>query len=263
VRGGLLSVEEAAALSTVGFEPVSEVLGAVSQAVSFSTASWQGQQTTQSRSYRAALYRGVVCTPPSDIALKTGYRTATSRLIAEARAAGADGVVGLRIERTVVRFDEARQRWDFLAMGTAVRSTGRSHLPEPFTTDLTAAQTAVALRSGWVPVSFLLAPVRGIRVVDAFTRQQRRLRADNGELAAYTKLVAACRSRARRDFGAAAAAVSAGAAVQSGQTLTLEAETSDVAIAEVTITGTALARLGARVAHPHPMTVIPVRAGTR
>jgi uncharacterized protein YbjQ (UPF0145 family) len=264
VRGGLLSVEETAALSTVGFEPVCEVLGAVSQAVNFSTATWQGQQGAKYWSYRAELYRGVVCVPPSDAALKAGYRTAAARLSTEARAAGADGVVGLRIERTVVHVDESRQRWDFLAIGTAVRSRGRTHLAEPFTTDLSAGQTATALRTGWMPVSYLVAAARSIRVVDAFSRQQRRRRADNGEVAAYTKLVTACRARARKDFGQAATAVSAAAAVQSGQTLTLETDSADVAIAEVTITGTALTRLGARATtHPRPLTVIPLWAGAR
>ncbi|PZS13911.1 MAG: hypothetical protein DLM57_15555 [Pseudonocardiales bacterium] len=269
IRGGLLSVEEAAALSTVGFEPVCEVLGAVANRVGtrgFYTPAARPQflmprlASSDYRTYTSSMRTVAVGVPQSILALKAGYRTALSRLTAEASAAGADGVVGLTIQRTVLALGEFPV-WTFLAIGTAVRSVGRVHAANPFTTDLSAAQTAAAIRGGWLPVSYLFAPCRAIRAVDPVSSGQRARAAPNGEIDAYTDLVTSCRRQARADFTRAAAAVHADGAVQSSMTLDLHVHPRDVGTAQVTITGTALARFRARGVRPHALTIMPLKAG--
>jgi uncharacterized protein YbjQ (UPF0145 family) len=189
-------------------------------------------------------------------ALKEGYRTALSRLVAEARAVGADGVVGIRITRATIR-SGTPPLWSFLAVGTAIRSVGRTRAGSPFTTDLSPAQTVAALRGGWVPVSFLACPVKAIRWVDTSSRRQRRITAANGEIDAYTEAVNACRHQARTDFAKAARAVHADAAVMGAMTLRI-GPSPGLADVTVVITGTALARFAAGGATAQPLTVIPL-----
>jgi uncharacterized protein YbjQ (UPF0145 family) len=269
VASGLLTVEGSAALSSVGFEQVSEVVGAVAYVVrttgfypvgarpwGSARMSPTGVPRSAPRTYTSSAASVAVGTPPSMTALKEGYRTALSRLVAEARAVGADGVVGIRITRATIR-SGTPPLWSFLAVGTAIRSVGRTRAGSPFTTDLSPAQTVAALRGGWVPVSFLACPVKAIRWVDTSSRRQRRITAANGEIDAYTEAVNACRHQARTDFAKAARAVHADAAVMGAMTLRI-GPSPGLADVTVVITGTALARFAAGGATAQPLTVIPL-----
>jgi uncharacterized protein YbjQ (UPF0145 family) len=278
VTSGLLSVKGAAALSSVGFEQVSEVTGAVAYVVNtagFYTAgakplaapgtdwmAWRpGAARSEPRTFTSSAASVAVGTPPTVVALKDGYRTAMSRLVAEARAVAADGVVGVRITRIRTHSGEL-PLWSFLAVGTAVRSIGRTRAGTPFTTDLSAAQTAAALRGGWVPVSYLACPVKAVRWVDADSRKQRRVSASNGEINAHTEAVNACRHQARTDFAKAARAVHADAAVMSAMTLSL-GPSPGLAEVTVVITGTALARFVRGGTTSEPLTIMPLSRVTR
>jgi uncharacterized protein YbjQ (UPF0145 family) len=271
IRGGLLSVDEAAALATVGFEPVSEVLGAIGSRVNprgtyYRSAGRLGAAANPDR-FLASDYRtytssgnSVIGSSPVISALKAGCRSALSRLRAEAVAVGADGVVGVRLTRTVVQ-DSESPVWGFLAVGTAVRAIGRVHTPNPFTTDLSGPQAAAAIRSGWLPVSYVIAPCRAIRLVDPVSIRQRARTAPNGEVDAYTDAVNTCRRQARTDFLRAVESVHADGAVLSTMSLDVYLQTKDVAVAQVTISGTALARFKVRDAPPGALTIIPLKAG--
>ncbi|MDT4982459.1 MAG: hypothetical protein QOG07_4338 [Pseudonocardiales bacterium] len=265
IRGGLLSVEEAAALATAGFEPVSEVLGAVANRVnprgSYSVTLGRRFLSPDYRTFTSSSKNAAGISPAMS-AVKAGYRTALRRLRSEAIAVGADGVVGVRLSTTVVQ-DGEFPIWGFLALGTAVRAAGSVHTPNPFTTDLSGAQTAAAIRSGWIPVSYLITPCRAIRVVDPLSIKQRARTAPNGEVDAYTDAVTTCRRQARTDFLRAAENVHAHGAVLSTMSLDVHLETKDVAIAEVTISGTALARFTVPDVAPGSLTIIPLKAGIR
>lgn len=273
VSSGLSTVEGSAALSTVGFEQVSEVVGAAAFVVSttgfytvgarpWSSSStgptaWRtGGSRSAPRTYTSSAASVAVGTPPMMTALKEGYRTALSRLVAEARAVGADGVVGVRITRTRVDSGNA-PLLSFLAVGTAIRSVGRTRAGTPFTTDLSPAQTVAALRGGWIPVSYLACPVKAIRWVDTSSRRQRRIFAANGEIDAHTEAVNACRHQARTDFAKAARAVHADAAVMGAMTLSI-GPSPGVAEVTVVITGTALARFAGGGGTAEPLTVMPL-----
>ena len=285
IRGGLLTVEEAAALASVGFEPVSEVIGAVASTVTPSgfyrsypgffppTTPFQRQKYYNQphvpapvRTYTSSSSNVSVGVPQSITALKAGYRTALNRLNAEAGAAGADGVVGIRVERTISH-SGGTQLWSFVAVGTAVRSTGHTHTANPFTTSMSAAGVAAAVRGGWVPVSLVIAPVMAIRWIDPASRIQSSMTqirglAVNVEVDAYTDVVNTCRHQARQDFAAAARQVHADGAVLSDMTLEFEADRKEsFCTASVTVTGTAMARLIVRHHPPAPLTIIPLTGG--
>jgi uncharacterized protein YbjQ (UPF0145 family) len=270
IRGGLLSVEEAAALATVGFEPISEVLGAVANRVNPRGTYYRpagrrigvDPDRFLAPDYQTYTSSKNTLTGSSPVisALKGGFRTALSRLRAEAVAVRADGVIGVQLTRTVV-LDSEFPVWGFLAIGTAVRATGRVHTSNPFTTDLSGAQAAAAIRSGWLPVSYLITPCRAIRLVDPVSIKQRARSAPNGEVDAYTDAVTTCRRQARTDFLRAAESVHADGAVLSTMSLDVYLQTRDVAIAQVTISGTALALFRVRDAAPGSLTIIPLKAG--
>lgn len=273
-----MSVEAAAALSGVGFEQVSEVMGAVAYAArsgGFYSAGavpvWSSGGTPPFRWHRDVDGTGpptytsshpfvAVGTPPSITAMKAGYRLALKRLVGEARAVGADGVVGVRITRTKIRSGDLPV-WSFLASGSAIRSIGRSRAKLPFTTSLSAAQAASSIRAGWVPISYLACPVMAIRWVDAESRRQQRVSAANGEVHAHTEVVNTCRHQARTDFAAAAKQVHADGAVMTAMSLHL-GHPAPLAEVTVVITGTALAMFATRTG-VEPLTVIPLTGRQR
>lgn len=267
VSSGMLSPQESAALSDVGFRQVSEVIGAVAVRVPaggfFQTGTglssyprgWQGGPdggappvyTSSTKAPRV---------PARVSALRTGFRVAIRRLVDEVRAVGGDGVVGLRVEQTTVGGPD-NPTWHFLASGTAICSTGSTRAASPFTSALTATQTAVALRAGWVPVSYLACPVMAVRWVEPESRQRERLSAPNGEIDAYSEAVNVCRRQAGADFARAAREVKADAAVMSGMSVQVHSAL-DLAEVSVLVTGTALAQF--RVARPpSPRTIISLR----
>ncbi|MCW2523086.1 MAG: hypothetical protein JWO63_1421 [Frankiales bacterium] len=269
---GLLSVQEAAALASAGFTPVSEVIGAVANTVTptgFYSAGFPqwgpggvvGPMAYGPQTYTSSSGNLRVGVPSRITALKAGYRTALSRLSAEARAVRADGVVGVRLSLTV-GYQGGAQLWRFLAIGTAVRSGGATHTETPFTTDLSGSQVAAALHGGWVPVALVIAPCMAIRWVDWTSRSQRGTFAANVEVEAYTDLINTCRHQARQDFAVAARAGHAEAAVLTDMSVEFEIDQQEpVCTALVTITGTSLAgfaRPGPRIA---PLAILPLRQG--
>lgn len=277
VRGGLLTVEEAAALASVGFEPVSEVIGAVATnvvpygfysagAVPFQQQHYYNQPVNsgwtpnyfEAKTYTSSDHSRVVGTPNSILALKDGYGTALSRLEAEARAVGADGVVDVRLTRTVTHGSGA-QLWSFLAVGTAVRGIGARHAESPFMSDLSAAQTAAALRGGWLPVSVLVVPVMGIRYVGWPNRGRL---APNAEMVGISHAVNDTRRQARTDLEARARAVHADGAVMSSMSMEVEARSGEqTCTVSVIITGTALARFKSAPGRPAPLMIMPLNKG--
>ncbi len=258
VRGGLLSIEDAGALAAAGFEPISEVIGAATGfegGGGFYSSGNLDLATGRGRTYTSTAANVAVGTPPSLIALKARYALMLNRLVSEARAVGADGVIGIKIERSEIRLEPPLS--SFVATGTAVRAVGRVHSDRPFTTDLSGAQVASALRSGWVPVSLLITPCMAIRRIDQFSQSQRRRWAGNGEVDAYTDLVTTCRAQARKDFTAAAGRIGADGAVLSEISLRFHpVQTEGSATALVTVIGTALAGFRPPARQPRPLTML-------
>jgi uncharacterized protein YbjQ (UPF0145 family) len=248
---GMVSVGESAALAAVGFLPASEVMGAVAMFAPVSgffqsgglggptyPRGWQGLGSDPPPVFTSSTASRV----PSRVAvLKRAYRLALARLTDEIRATGADGAVGIRVEHTVVGAGSSQAVWRFLATGTAVRSLGPARAERPFTTSLSAAETATALRGGWTPVSYLACPVMAVRWVEPASRRQERALSGNGEIVAFTETVNACRRQAALDFERDARAVGADAAVMDELSVEV-ADARDLSQVHVLLAGTALAR---------------------
>jgi uncharacterized protein YbjQ (UPF0145 family) len=250
----MVSIGESAALAAVGFVPASEVMGAVAMLAPVSgffqsgglggptyPRGWQGHGSNAPPVFTSSTASRV----PSWVAvLKRAYRLALTRLTDEIRAVGADGAVGIRVAHTVAGAGSSQVVWRFLATGTAVRSLGPTRAARPFTTSLSAVETAAALRSGWAPVSYLTCPVMAVRWVEPVSRRQERALSGNGEIVAFTETVNACRRQAALDFERDARATGADGAVMDDMRLQV-ADARDLAQVQVLLAGTALARFGA------------------
>jgi uncharacterized protein YbjQ (UPF0145 family) len=132
-------------------------------------------------------------------AFETAWHGAVDRMRAEARALGAHGVVGVRIERS--RIDGAA--WEFTALGTAVRSTDPARVPFPasegdvWCTNLSAEDTASAILSGYLPREIVLGMSVSTKHEDSELRQQRSIWSGNVEISGMTELIRAARNESR------------------------------------------------------------------
>jgi hypothetical protein len=199
----LLTIGGSVAIESVGFTPVGEVMGSCVLQIGFTGAMGCGLYGIGMGNYgssptltsRTSNYAGYA---PYVRALDDGYRTAISRMEAEAQQMGAHGVIGVQL--TVHTRDTGAR--EFVAMGTAVRGrVGPSpKLPSrPFTTQLSGSDVTRALRGGWVPVSMVVAISVGVRHDDAYTRSQA-MSWTNAEVQGYTELVSTVRHEAREVF---------------------------------------------------------------
>jgi uncharacterized protein YbjQ (UPF0145 family) len=264
VRTSLLDVPGATAVTGVGLPPVGEVMGCMVEHIGWAGfggcgywgpgAGW-GLGTVTSGS--GARYAGFA---PYVDALYRGYDTALARMLTEARAMGADGVVGVRLSVEHLGQDNR----EFVALGTAVRANGGVHAPRPFVTDLPGADVAKLLHAGWVPVSIAFGISVAVRHDDYATQQQARAWGDNTEVSGYTELVQHVRHDARTRFAEHTARAGAEGAIVSHMSLRIwerePAEGHRDHVAESTVFGTTLVRFHrARTAPTRALTVLPLR----
>jgi uncharacterized protein YbjQ (UPF0145 family) len=255
-----LDVAQTAALESVGFHPIGETIGYVVQEMSepgpgacraSSTSGFVLATVTSGEHQRFAGYALYVDT------LYRGYDRAVARLLAEAVALEADGVVGVRVE--VRKLGLGRQ---FSAVGTAVRAAGPVRPTSPFLTDLDAGQLTALLLGGWAPVALAIGLSVGVRHEDSVTaRQRRRTNRVNGEIPSASDLVHRTRADARHQFTERMRQAGATHGIVSSMSLNVR----DVGgghrdmIAECRVFGSSVARFGA--GSPESMPVLPVRRG--
>ena len=267
VRTSLLDVPGMTSVSSVGLPPVGEVMGCMVEHIGWQgfggcgfygpvagwAATW-GSTVTSGQGARYAGYR------PYVDALYRGYDTAIARMVLEAQAMGADGVVGVRLSVNHLGQDNR----EFVALGTAVRSPGEVHPPRPFVTDLPGADVAKLLHAGWVPVAIAFGIAVAVRHDDYATQMQARPWGQNTEVSGYTDLVQHVRDDARDTFGRHAARAGADGAIVSSMALHVwehePAEGHRDHVAESTVFGTTLARFHrGRTAPTRSLTVLPLR----
>lgn len=281
VRTSLLSVPDAASLDAAGLVFVGEVMGCMVQQIVWTGTGVAGgglPTTTRfvdGKAVTTARAQPTVSTSsdsswagfgPYVRALYDGYRTAIARMVTEAVALGAVGVVGASVTRTPV----GGHSWEFLAMGTAVRDASGARVDRPFVTDLSGARVAQALSSGWVPVSVAIgisvAVVGGgVQTWQQLSRQTRRW-APNSEVVAYSELATQVRSDARNQFAAEAARAGADAAVVSSMDFQMVARTDQqpVPVGQAVVIGSTLASFSAAgQQRPRPLSVLPLRGARR
>ena len=269
VRTSLLPGAAGPVLAAVGLEPVGEVMGTAVMHLGWQGFGGCGQnggypfgpsRVQGSRSAtRFSGYR------PYVQALQGGYDTALRRMLREATALHADGVVAVRLTADHVGSGTR----EFLALGTAVRARSRTRPPRPFATDRPATEVVRLLQAGWVPVAVAVGIEVAIRHDDARTSYQvSRFNRANVEVTGFTDLVQYARAAARARLAERIAQAGADGAVVSSMQLHVheiepgEGHTDHVA--EATIVGTVIARFHREAAAPtRTLTVMPLRARAR
>src|SRR5215831_12560317 len=136
-----LSVSELLASRSLDFEPVSQVFGSSIYHMAYQVGQWSYSSSGEITSFSQALYHA--------------RSLALGRLRQEARALGAHGVIGVRLEHK--EYEWGANLLEFAAIGTAIRLRNWSGaLPQPFTSDLSGQEFLKVLQVGYVPVTLAM-----------------------------------------------------------------------------------------------------------
>ena len=270
VRTSLLPANGAAGLQACGLDPVGEVLGTIVMQISWAGFGGCGYTPVMGGLGGWGLGPGTLTSgsgarwvgyAPYVDAIRTGRNTALDRMVTEAAALGADGVVG-------VRFTDERMegnKREFMALGTAVRSRGAQRPARPFTTDLGGQDVAKLMAAGWVPAGVAYGISVAIRHDDWRTQSQLSYFAGNTEVTGYTELMNHVRADARNDFTRRAARLGGDCALMTSMghhVWAFEAgENHRDHVAECVITGNAIARFHAEThAITKSLSILPLRS---
>jgi uncharacterized protein YbjQ (UPF0145 family) len=218
VRGGdgaftsNLSTAEFAALRTVGYRPVTQVMGATAQSIPYQAFPSPSRYATSARGW---LEQGAV----RELSVLTkGWnetrRTALRRLREEAQRAGADVVVGVRFSAHR-RAPDTLNVLELVVTGTALAAPGaRVGDEEPVLSHLSGQEFATLIAHGWAPLGLVASSTACYVVAGADTQrtQQGYLRSiqwRGAEFADYTRGVYEARSRVLERVRAEARALDA------------------------------------------------------
>jgi uncharacterized protein YbjQ (UPF0145 family) len=209
--GSALSSDEFAAIRSVGFEPVGQVLGAAVYNIGFTggyncPGAWGGGYgyiPARTRT-QVSSQGGFGSFAPLVQAMYEARHKALDRMAAECDELGGHGVVGVRL--TIGTFPAGGL--EFKAIGTAVRAPGaplpatwphpgRRGKRSPFTSDLSGQDFAKLIMQGWTPAGLALGIAIGSRHDDWLTVGQTRWGSGNAEVTGYTELVNEARHDAR------------------------------------------------------------------
>jgi uncharacterized protein YbjQ (UPF0145 family) len=203
--GSALTVDEFAAVRSVGFEPVGQVLGAAVYNIGYAggygcPGAWGGYNLAYAPAARTQVSSrgGYGSYGPMVKTLYEARRTAISRMVAECAELGGHGVVGVRL--TIGPFPSGGL--EFKAIGTAVRAPLAPPLRHPFTSDLSGQDFAKLVRSGYMPAGLVLGITIAARHDDWRTVGQTRWSAGNAEVTGWTELVNDARHDARQQLDA-------------------------------------------------------------
>jgi uncharacterized protein YbjQ (UPF0145 family) len=247
LRTSLFSAREAATLGAVGLDPVGDVMGCVVEHIGWggygcgAYAGGLGQFAYAPPTITSGM-GGFTGYAPYVQALYYGFEVALHRMLLEAQALGADGVVGVRW--TQERLDANHNR-EFVALGTAVRARGGQRPAHLFATDLPGQDVGKLMHGGWMPSGLVIGIAVAVRHDDYYTRRQA-ASWSNMEVSGYTELVSFVRADARAKFAERAAKHGGDAAIVSDMAMhvwTLEpGENHRDHVAESVVVGTALAK---------------------
>jgi uncharacterized protein YbjQ (UPF0145 family) len=194
-----LSTSEFLLARQAGFRPLTQVMGS-----SVYHVGWQWMPFASSWQFPQG---GAAELDVQTEAWNEARRLALGRLEQEAALAGADAIVGVRLERGA--FDAASELVEFAAFGTAVRSERYDLGEEPVLSTLSGQDFAKTFRRGWWPAG-VVAATSVTYVVGDWTSQLARqgvlartaqggpVFSQNMELPAYTEGIYAARANAMR-----------------------------------------------------------------
>jgi uncharacterized protein YbjQ (UPF0145 family) len=211
--GSALTTDEFAAIRSVGFEPVGQVLGAAVYNIGWTGGyncpgawgSW-GYGTPARTTTQVSSRGGFGSFAPLVQAMYQARHKALDRMVTECAELGGHGVVGVRL--TIGAFPAGGL--EFKAIGTAIRAPGvpavsgwparGGRSKQPFTSDLSGQDFAKLITKGWVPAGLVLGISIGSRHDDWLTVGQTRWGAGNAEVTGYTELVNDARHDARQQL---------------------------------------------------------------
>ncbi|WP_329456986.1 hypothetical protein [Streptomyces sp. NBC_01497] len=250
-----LSTGAFAAVRSVGFEPVGQVMGsAVYQIWNVYDCQYSGYDMLN----RGAPSRTVVYGMEGYDAAR---RTALERLTTECAMLGGDGVVAA--ELTVAPFPTDPSYLEFKVIGTAVRARGPVRPKRPFTCHLDGQGFAKLVSNGWVPVELLVGMGRGV-THDTFLTNVQSSSWSNAEVDGWSSLVQAARASSRRRLAQMARSRgSDGVILATGSLVVREAACWRVPdqrdhIADSTMIGTSVAAFRRSTTKPSTLAVLPL-----
>lgn len=267
LRTSLLTVPGAVGVQSVGFDPVGEVMGCIVEHIGwsgFGGCGYFGSFGIVGGTVTSSGSVGFVGFGPYVDALYRGYGTALARMVEEATAMGADGVVGVRLSVSRLGSHTGAGNREFVALGTAVRSRSRHRPGQVFTTELAGQDVAKLVQAGWVPSAIVYGISVAVRHDDWRTRRQASWNAGNTEVSGYTELVTHVRADARYRFDQQVRSTGAQGAIVSSMGLSIgeiePAENHRDHVAEASVFGTALVSFhqGAR-APTRSLTILALR----
>ena len=213
----LFSAPAAAAAGSAGLAPVGEVFGCLVMHLGWANngCGWYGQMggwgaqgmfggvspvhSTARRGSSAGLR-------PYVQAFDAGWHGARDRMLAEAQALGADGVVDVHVTRSHL----GSGAWEFAALGTAVRAVDPALAPARdasgavWSAGLSAEDCAAAILSGRVPARMVFGMAVATKHED-YQMKQQRMSWSNQEVDGLTALLQTARHDARVVISARAA----------------------------------------------------------
>jgi uncharacterized protein YbjQ (UPF0145 family) len=257
LRTSLFSAREAAALRASGLDAVGDVMGCVVEHIGWGGYGCGAYLGGSAYGYRYSApptitsgvggYSGYA---PYVDALYYGYEVALHRMLLEAQALGADGVVGVRW--TQERIDANHNR-EFVALGTAVRARSVARPAHLFATNLPGQDVVKLMSGGWIPSGLVIGIAVAVRHDDYYTLRQARSW-NNVEVAGYTELVTHVRADARLKFAQRAARHGGDAAIVSDMTMDVwdiePGENHRDHVAESVVVGSSLAQFHAGAQAP-------------
>ena len=273
VRSSLLSIRGQAGVHSVGLDPVGEVMGCIVEQIGWT--GWGGCGVYYGGGFGGLAMGGPTVTSgaggyagfaPYVDALYRGFDTAMYRMMLEAHALGADGVVGVKWSRE--RLLEMGGAQEFMVRGTAVRARSTARPAHLFSTDLSGGDVAKLMHAGWAPTELVWGFSVAIRHDDYMTRMAAvPWSTQNVEIPGYTELVSYARADARARFEERAARLGSDAATISEMSLHVReiepGEGHRDHIAEAMVVGNSLVRFhkGSR-APTESHVVLPLRRST-
>lgn len=262
--GSLLSAQDMAAITSVGFRPVGHVLSAAVVHLGYVS---RGGKCSVRGSYATRTDLASAESGPFNLLLRKRFgvrRRVLSRAIDQCRELDGDGIVGMTL--TIRPFPAGGT--EFSVQGTAVRARTEVRPANPFTSHLSAPEFARLLRGGWIPTALVFGIALGARHDDLRTRSQTRRFAANTEVRSYSDLVKDTRRDARNQMEEAVTGQGADGVVVGEMTLHIgerecpaQERTRDHVV-EATILGTSIAAFGRspRTGSQPPLTIMHLSA---
>lgn len=236
-----LSVDELALLETLGMEPLGLVFGS-----SIYHVGWQ----------RARLFENQELATLSQ-AMHAARSLAVERLEAEAAELDADGVIGMRM--VIQRYTWGPGLLEFLAVGTAIRSSGERVRPahgRPFASNLSGQDFWKLRRYGYRPVGLAFGCCVYHVAHQGLSKWAQQV-GRNAEMEAFTQATYSAREIAMERMGSEARQV--GGELVVGVSLTEGSWGWDPNVIEYAVIGTAVVREPERPTLPTPQLVVSMQ----